>query len=396
MTKKTVRDIADSELNGKRVLVRVDFNVPMDKGVVTDTSRIKGAIPTILYLVSHHAKIILVSHLGRPKADNKDSLRMEPVGKKLSEMINLPVTCLADCIGDSIEATISNMNPGDIVLLENVRFYKEEEANDLGFAKSLARLADIYVNDAFGTAHRAHASTEGVAHLLPAYAGFLIEKELKFLGHAVENPKRPFVAIIGGAKVSSKISVLKNLLSKVDQLLIGGGMSYTFFKALGHEVGKSILEPDYIQTAKDIMAMAKEKKVELCLPKDILVADSFEETAHTKYVKNNEMPVDMEGVDIGPETIKQYSEIISKAGTVMWNGPMGVFEINIFAKGTNAIAKALAASDAITVIGGGDSAAAIAKAGLTDKMTHVSTGGGASLEFLEGIELPGIAILQNK
>ena len=391
MKKQTVKDIKD--LAGKKVLVRADFNVPLDGTTITDDSRIAGAVPTIKYLVDQKAKVIIATHMGRPKGEKKPEFTLAPVAKRLGELMNKEITLAPDCIGNEVNGLVNKMNDGDIVLLENVRYYKEETKNDPDFAKQLACGMDIFVNDAFGTAHRAHASTEGVTKHLPAYAGMLIEKELDYFGKALENPKRPFVAIIGGAKVSSKIEVLKSMMDKVDTLLIGGGMSYTFLKSRGYEVGKSILETDYIDTAKEITALAKEKGVNLVLADDILVADDYSNDANTQVVSYDAIPASWEGLDIGPKAIKIFKDIIATAGTVIWNGPVGVFEMKAFATGTNEIAKALADSSAITIIGGGDSAAAIKKAGLTDKMDHISTGGGASLELLEGKELPGIAAL---
>jgi len=396
MAKKSVKDLSAKDIKGKRVLVRVDFNVPLDeKKNVTSDKRIKESLPTIKFLMERGAKVILVSHLGRPSGVTED-LRMDPVAAKLEELLGKKVTKLDDCIGEEVEQQVSGMNEGDVCLLENVRFYKEEEANDEQFAKKLASLADIYVNDAFGTAHRAHASTEGVAHFLPAYAGFLIEKELDMMGKALMNPKRPFVAIIGGAKISTKIGVLKNLLSKVDTLVVAGGMVYTFLKAQGYEVGKSLVEDKSIDTAKMFLAQAKAGKAKVIMDKDVVVASEMSENARTKVVKIDQIPPDMMGVDMGPESLKTIKEVVREAGTVIWNGPVGVFEIPKFAKGTFDVAKALAESKAVTIIGGGDSASAVKKAGVADKMTHISTGGGASLEYLEGIELPGIAALQDK
>jgi len=396
MAKKSVKDLSAKDIKGKRVLVRVDFNVPLDeKKNVTSDKRIKESLPTIKFLMERGAKVILVSHLGRPSGVTEE-LRMDPVAAKLEELLGKKVTKLDDCIGEEVEQQVSGMNEGDVCLLENVRFYKEEEANDEQFAKKLASLADIYVNDAFGTAHRAHASTEGVAHFLPAYAGFLIEKELDMMGKALMNPKRPFVAIIGGAKISTKIGVLKNLLSKVDTLVVAGGMVYTFLKAQGYEVGKSLVEDKSIDTAKMFLAQAKAGKAKVIMDKDVVVASEMSENARTKVVKIDQIPPDMMGVDMGPESLKTIKEVVREAGTVIWNGPVGVFEIPKFAKGTFDVAKALAESKAVTIIGGGDSASAVKKAGVADKMTHISTGGGASLEYLEGIELPGIAALQDK
>lgn len=396
MAKKSIADLGEKDLKGKRVLVRVDFNVPMDKEKkITDDTRIKASLPTIKYLIEKGAKVILVSHLGRPDGITED-LRLDPIAKRLEELLKKKVLKLDDSIGEEVEQAISQMKNGDVILLENIRFYKEEEANDEQFARKLADLADIYVNDAFGTAHRAHASTAGVAAFLPAYAGFLIQKELDVMGKALTDPKRPFVAIIGGAKISTKIAVLKNLLNKVDTLIIGGGMVYTFLKAKGFEIGKSLVEDKSIDAAKEFMARAEASKAKVIFAKDIVVASEMSDKATTKVVSVDQIPPDMMGVDAGPETIKAIKEEIKKAGTVVWNGPVGVFEIPKFAKGTNEIAKALAASKAVSIIGGGDSAAAVEKAGVADKITHISTGGGASLEFLEGKELPGIAVLQEK
>ena len=394
MAKKTIAELSEKDLKGKRVLVRVDFNVPMDKQKkITDDIRIKEALPTIKYLSEKGAKVILVSHLGRPDGVTED-LRLNPIAKRLEELLKKKIVKLDDSIGEEVEQAISKMNDGDIVLLENIRFYKEEEANDEQFARKLAELADIYVNDAFGTAHRAHASTAGVAQFLPAYAGFLIQKELDVMGKALKDPKRPFVAIIGGAKISTKIAVLKNLLNKVDTLIIGGGMVYTFLKAKGMEIGKSLVEDKSIDQAKVFMAQAEASKAKVIFAKDIVVASEISDKAATKVVKVENIPADMMGVDAGPETIKIIKEEIKNAGTVVWNGPVGVFEIPKFAKGTNEIARALADSKAVSIIGGGDSAAAVEAAGVANKITHISTGGGASLEFLEGKELPGIAVLQ--
>jgi phosphoglycerate kinase len=396
MAKRSISDLSEKELIGKRVLVRVDFNVPMDKAkVITDDTRIKESLPTIKYLVDKGAKVILVSHLGRPKGITED-LRMDPVAKKLEELLKKKVLKLNDSVGQEVEQAISKLNNGDVCLLENIRFYKEEEANDEQFARKLADLADIYVNDAFGTAHRAHASTAGVAAFLPAYCGFLIQKELDIMGKALTDPKRPFVAIIGGAKISSKIGVLKHLLGKVDTLIIGGGMLYTFLKARGLEVGKSLVEDNSIDQAKIFLASAQASKTKVVFATDVVVSSEFSEKAIIKTVPVEQIPPDMMGMDTGPESIKVFKEIIKTAGTVVWNGPVGVFEMPKFAKGTNEIARALAESKAITIIGGGDSAAAVEASGVADKITHISTGGGASLEFLEGKELPGIAVLQDK
>jgi len=397
--KKCISDLKKEELQGKKVLVRVDFNVPRDKktGEITDDRRIKEAIPTIKYLIENGAKVILVSHLGRPNGVTED-LRLNKVGERLSQLLGRPVQKLDDCLGEEVEKAISQMRDGDVTLLENVRFYKEEEENDESFSKKLASLADLYVNDAFGTAHRAHASTEGVARIIPGVCGFLIKKELEIMGKALTDPKRPFVAIIGGAKVSTKISVIKNLAQKVDVLVIGGGMIYTFQKALGFEVGKSLVEEKFIDEAKLIWAELKAMdKLKLITPvDDVVTTDISAPDAPVKIVKSGQIPADMMGVDIGPETIKLIKDVVKTAGTVVWNGPLGIFENPKFAVGTIEIAKSLAESKAITIVGGGDSAAAVEKAKVVDKITHVSTGGGASLEFLEGKELPGIAVLQDK
>ena len=394
MSKKTIKDI---DVSGKKVLVRCDFNVPQDEnGNITDNRRILGAIPTIKYLIDHNAKVILCSHLGRPKEEVKKEFSLAPVQKELSKELGIEVKLADDIVGESAKKLTQDMKEKEVVLLENVRFDKREEQNDREFSKELASLAEIYVNDAFGTAHRAHSSTAGVAEFLPAVSGFLIEKEIKFLGEALNNPKRPFVSIIGGKKVSDKISVINNLLEKVDTLLIGGGMAYTFFKAEGLNIGSSLCEDDKLDLAKELIEKAKKKNVKLLLPIDVVVAKEFSSDAESKVVKVDEIEDGWEGMDIGPETIKQFEEILKNAKTIMWNGPLGVFEFDKFAKGTNEIAKIIGNTDAITVIGGGDSAAAIEKAGMADKMTHISTGGGASLEFLEGKNLPGISCLQDK
>ena len=394
MNKKTIEDI---EVSGKKVLVRCDFNVPLDGDKITDETRIVAALPTIQYLLDHNAAVILTSHLGRPKGEFNMKYSLAPVAARLSEKLGKPVVLAKDVIGEDAKKCVSEMKPGDVVLLENVRFHKEEEKNDPEFAKALASFAEIYVNDAFGTAHRAHASTEGVTHYLPAVAGYLIGKELDFLGNAVENPKRPFVAILGGAKVKDKIGVITNLLEKVDTLIIGGGMAYTFQKALGYEIGKSLLDEERIELAKDMMQKAKDKGVKLLLPVDNVCGNDFKDDCDKITVDAAAgIPADYEGMDIGPKSIKLFSEAIKEAKTVVWNGPMGVFEMPNFAVGTLAVATAMAESDAITIIGGGDSAAAVTQMGLADKMSHISTGGGASLEFLEGKELPGVAALNDK
>lgn len=388
--------VSDLDMAGKRVLVRVDFNVPLQDGEVADDSRIRAALPTIEYLRRQGARVILVSHLGRPKGQVVEGLRMAPVARRLGELLGTEVKTVPACVGPEVEAAAARLNDGDVLLLENVRFYPGEEKNDPEFAKQLAAVADAYVNDAFGTAHRAHASTVGVAKLLPAAAGFLIQKELEFLGRALENPERPFLAILGGAKVSDKIGVIRNLLPKVDAIAIGGGMAYTFLKAQGLEVGKSIVDEDRIGLAKELLDEAKERGVAMLLPVDVVVADKFGEDAARQIVDVAEIPADWQGLDIGPKTRKLFAKEIARAKTVVWNGPMGVFEWAPFAEGTEEVARAMADSGAVTIVGGGDSAAAVAQYGLTDKMSHVSTGGGASLEFLEGKELPGIAALQDR
>lgn len=392
MNKKTIEDI---EVSGKKVLVRCDFNVPLDietKTQITDDRRIVGALPTIKYLLDNNAKVILCSHIGKTK--NKQTLA--PVAKRLSELLNMNVIFASDVVGEDAKAKAAALKDGEVMLIENVRLHPEEEANDETFAKELASLAEIYVNDAFGTAHRAHASTEGVTKYLPAVCGYLIQKEIGIMGKALENPERPFAAILGGSKVSSKIGVINNLMEKVDTLIIGGGMTYTFVKAMGGTIGDSLLEEDKVELAKELIEKAKAKGVKMVFPIDTVVANEFKADAEAKIVPSMEIPDGYQGLDIGPETIALYSEIIKNQKTIIWNGPMGVFEFESFAKGTNAIAEAMAESDAITIIGGGDSAAAVEQAGLAEKMSHVSTGGGASLEFMEGIELPGIAALNEK
>lgn len=393
MAKKT---IADLNVQGQRVLMRVDFNVPMQDGVITDDKRIRAALPSIKHLLEQGGKVILMSHFGRPKGKPEDAFRLDPIAKRLSELLGQSVQKADDCIGPEVTTLANSLKPGEVLLLENVRFYAEEEKNDPQFAKALAALGDVYVNDAFGTAHRAHASTAGVAEYLPAVSGFLMEKELEFLGRAVEEPKRPFVAILGGAKVKDKIAVIEALLNKVDTLIIGGGMAYTFFKAQGYEIGKSLLDAERLEFCQEIMAKAKEKGVNVLLPIDIVVGKEFAADTEHKVVPVTGIPADWEGLDIGPESTKLFSEAVKNAGTVIWNGPMGVFEFEAFAHGTRGVAQALAASSAVTVIGGGDSAAAVEQMGLADDMTHVSTGGGASLEFLEGKMLPGVAALNDK
>ena len=394
MTKKTVRDV---ELQGRKVLVRVDFNVPMDENqVITDENRITGALPTIRYLIEKGAKTILCSHLGRPKGEFNLKYSLAPVASRLGELLGQPVKMARDVIGADADAVVASLKDGEVALLENLRFHKEEEKNAEDFSKKLASYADIYVNDAFGTAHRAHASTEGVAHFLPAVSGFLIEKELQFMGMALNNPDRPFVAILGGAKVSDKLGVINNLLEKVDTLIIGGGMAYTFTAAMGGQVGESLLEKDKVDYASEMLIKAKEKGVKLLLPVDTVIADKFDNEANTRVVPTGEIPDGWQGLDIGPETVKMFTDAIKSAKTVVWNGPMGVFEMPVFAVGTKAVAQALADSQATTIVGGGDSAAAVTQMGFADRISHISTGGGASLEFLEGLVLPGVAALNDK
>jgi len=391
MAKKSVLDL---DASGKRVLVRCDFNVPLEGSRITDDRRITEALPTIERLRSQGAVVVLASHLGRPKGLDP-TLSLAPVAARLTELLGIPVPLLPDSVGPEVEAEVGAAKPGDVLLLENVRFHPEEEANDPAYAKQLASLADVYVNDAFGTAHRAHASTEGVAHILPGYAGLLILKEIEHLGQAVGNPKRPFVAIMGGSKVKDKIALIDNLLPKVDSLLIGGGMTYTFLKAQGLEIGKSILDTASLEYARKLLAEFPEK---IHLATDVVASDTFSADANTKVVSVNEIPADQEGLDIGPETSAAFTKIIENAGTVLWNGPVGVFELRPFQAGTIAVARAMAAATAkgaITIVGGGDSAAAVEIFGYADHVTHVSTGGGASLEFLEGKVLPGIAALQD-
>lgn len=394
--KKTIRDI---DLKGKRVLIRCDFNVPLDSNQnITDDTRIRAALPTLEYLVTQGAKVVVMSHLGRPKGKAAAEFSLAPVAVRLAELLGKQVE-FADSdvvVDDSVKEKVAALKDGDVLLLQNVRFRKEETDNEPGFAKELASLGDVFVQEAFGTAHRAHASTAGVADYLPCVSGFLIEKEVKFLGSVLQNPQRPFVAIMGGAKVGDKIKVIENLLTKVDTLIIGGGMSYTFYKAMGLEIGKSILDADNIDLAKMLLEKATSLNVKLLLPVDIVCADEFSNDAKYQTYSRDQIPSDMMGLDIGEETVKLYSEEIAKAKTVVWNGPMGVFEMENFAKGTKAIAEALAISDATTIIGGGDSAAAVEQFGLADKMSHISTGGGASLEFLEGKILPGISIIEEK
>jgi phosphoglycerate kinase len=387
--KRTVRDL---EPEGKRVFVRCDFNVPLENGQITDDRRIVEALPTIKYLLDRRAIVILASHLGRPKGVTP-SLSLNPVAARLSELLNQQVPLLPDCVGPEVQAAVKATATGHAVLLENVRFHPEEEANDPAFAKQLASLADLYVNDAFGTAHRAHASTEGIAHDLPSAIGFLIEKELKFLGEAVNDPKRPFIAIMGGSKVHDKIALIESLLAKVDRLLVGGGMTYTFLKAQGHEIGGSLLDAGSIDYCATLLKAHGEK---LVLPTDVVVAHELSPTTQTSVVATAEIPADQLGADIGPASTAAFAKLIAEAQTILWNGPMGVFEMAPFESGTKGVAEAMAQSTGVTIVGGGDSAAAVEKYGLADKMTHVSTGGGASLEFLEGKSLPGIAIIPDR
>lgn len=391
--KKSVEDI---DVSGKKVLVRCDFNVPLEDGNITDDNRIVGALPTIKYLLKQNAKIILCSHMGRPKGEYNKKYSLAPVAERLSILLDKNIILASDVIGEDAISKANVLKKGEILLLENVRFHKEETKNDPEFAKKLASLAEVYVNDAFGTAHRAHASTAGVAEYLPAVCGFLIQKEIDVMGSALSNPKRPFVAILGGAKVSDKIGVISNLIEKVNTLIIGGAMAYTFDKSLGGKIGKSLCEYDKLDMAKALIKKAEEKGVKFLLPVDTVCAKEFSNDSERKIFTTNEIPDDYMGLDIGPKTIKLFAEELKGAGTVVWNGPMGVFEMENFAKGTKAVAQAIADSGAVSIIGGGDSAAAVEKFNLSDKITHISTGGGASLEFLEGLELPGIAALNDK
>jgi phosphoglycerate kinase len=391
--KKTLKDM---NFKGKKVLVRVDFNVPLKDGVVGDKTRIKAALPTIEYLIKEEAKVLLISHLGRPGGEPKDDLRMDPVAKALANLLNKEVKKADDCIGEEVKKAADNLENGEVLVLENSRFHAGEKANDPEFAKELASLADLYVNDAFGAAHRAHATTVGVTEYLPAAAGFLMQRELNALGEVMENPESPFVAIMGGAKVSDKIDVIKNLINKVDKLIVAGGIANTFLLAKGYEVGDSLVEADKVELAKELMAEAEEKGVEIVLPIDVVIADDFSNDANTQTVAADEIPAGWQVLDCGgPQSLENYKEIIKNAKTVIWNGPLGVFEMEKFAHGTVELAKALAESDAHSVIGGGDSAAAINQAGVADKMSHISTGGGASLMFFEGKELPGVAALDD-
>ena len=393
LNKKSIEDI---DVSNKRVLARCDFNVPLKDGAITNDKRIVAALPTIQYLIDHGAKLILCSHLGRPKEGWEPEFSLAPVAKRLSELLKKDVIMAKDVIGEDAKAKAAALKPGDVMLLENVRYHKEEKANDPAFAKELASLAEVYVNDAFGAAHRAHASTAGVADYLPAVCGFLMQKEIDFIGGTIANPKRPFVAILGGAKVSDKIGVIENLLDKVDTLIIGGGMAYTFFKVKGYSIGKSICEDDKLELAGEIMKMAEAKGVRFLIPVDNNCADDFKEDCNAMMVDSDNIPDGWMGMDIGPKTIALFCDAVKDAGTVIWNGPMGVCEFSKFTDGTFAVAKAIADSSAISVIGGGDSVAAVTKLGFADKMTHISTGGGASLEFMEGKKLPGVECLMDK
>ena len=394
MNKRTIRDI---DLRRRRVLVRVDFNVPQDEqGQITDETRIVASLPTIRYLIGRGARVILVSHLGRPKGVD-EKLRMDVVAKALQQHLGQPVKKVDDCIGPKVEQAVDALRPGEVLLLENVRFHPEEEKNDPEFAKALAKLADIYVNDAFGTAHRAHASTAGIAdYVHPAVAGFLMSREIEVMGKALNNPDRPFAAILGGAKVEDKIPVIANLITKVNALLVGGGMAYTFFKAKGYEIGRSILDAKHVDLARELMTQAEQAGIRWELPTDIVVAAENSDNAERKVVPADAIPADWMGLDIGPATREAYAKVIAKASTVVWNGPMGVFEKAAFAEGTRAVARAMAESKATTIVGGGDTAAAVEQMGFAEGMTHISTGGGASLEFLEGKVLPGVAVLDDK
>lgn len=393
MQKKTLNDV---DVKGKKVFMRVDFNVPLDKDLnVTDDTRIKAALPSIKYIIDNGGKLILASHLGRPKGKVVEEFRLNPAAKKLQELLGKPVLKLDDCIGDAVAGAVNNMQEGDVIVLENLRFHPEEEANDENFAKQLASLADIYVNDAFGTCHRAHASTAGIAKFLPAYAGFLVEKEIEYLGNATQNPQKPFVAVMGGAKVADKIPMIENLIDKVDVFIIGGGMCYTFLKAQGVKIGASKLEEDKVDLAKSFIDKIQSQGKKILLPIDHVIGDKFAEDAHVKTVEGD-IEDGWMGLDIGPETIKLFEDELKNSKTVVWNGPMGVFEMKPFAEGTKDIAQCLANTDTVSILGGGDTAAAASAFGVADKMTHISTGGGASLEFLQGKELPGIAALLDK
>ncbi|MBQ0138563.1 MAG: phosphoglycerate kinase [Kurthia sp.] len=391
--KKTMNDV---ELSGKRVFVRVDFNVPMEDGNITDDTRIRAVLPTIKHLIEQNAKIILASHLGRPKGEVVEELRLDAVALRLAELLRKPVLKLDESVGNDVKNVVANMQDGDIVLLENVRFHKGEEKNDAALAKEFSELADVYVNDAFGAAHRAHATTAGIAAYIPAVSGRLLEKELDVLGKALSTPERPFTAIIGGAKVKDKIGVIDNLLDLVDNLIIGGGLAYTFIKAQGYEIGNSLVEDDKIELAKQFMQKAQEKGVNFLMPVDAVIAKEFAADAENKVVAIDEIPADWMSLDIGPKTAEIYAETIQNSKLIIWNGPMGVFEMDAFANGTKAVANAMAATEGYTIIGGGDSAAAVEKFEVAEKMNHISTGGGASLEFMEGKQLPGVEALQEK
>ncbi|MFD0712184.1 phosphoglycerate kinase [Paenibacillus sp. GCM10027626] len=393
MNKKSVRDV---EVNGKRVFVRVDFNVPLENGAITDDTRIRETLPTINYLIEKGAKVILASHLGRPKGQVVEELRLTPVAARLSELLGKPVAKADEAVGEAVKAQVNAMQAGDVLLLENVRFYPGEEKNDPVLAQAFAELADLFVNDAFGAAHRAHASTEGIARQLPAVSGLLMEKELDVLGKALNNPERPFTAIVGGSKVKDKIDVINKMLEIADNIIIGGGLSYTFFKAQGYEIGQSLVDNEKLELALGFINKAKELGKNFLLPVDIVVSDDFSASANTKIVNVDGIPADWEGIDIGPKTRELYADVIKNSKLVVWNGPMGVFEIEPFSHGTQAVARACAETAGYTVIGGGDSAAAAEKFGLADKMNHISTGGGASLEFMEGKELPGVVALNDK
>ncbi|QAY67320.1 phosphoglycerate kinase [Paenibacillus protaetiae] len=393
MNKKSVRDV---EVSGKRVFVRVDFNVPLENGKITDDTRIRETLPTIKYLTEKGAKVILASHLGRPKGAVVEELRLTPAAERLSELLGQPVAKANEAIGDAVKAQVAALQNGDVLLLENVRFYAGEEKNDPELAKAFAELADLYVNDAFGAAHRAHASTEGIAHYLPAVSGLLMEKELDVLGKALNNPERPFTAIVGGSKVKDKIDVINKMIEIADNIIIGGGLSYTFFKAQGYEIGKSLVDNEKLDLALSFIQKAKDLGKNFLIPVDIIVADDFSKDANTKAVDVDGIPAEWEGIDIGPKTRELYADVIRKSKLVVWNGPMGVFEIEPFSHGTQAVARACAETAGYTVIGGGDSAAAAEKFGLADKMDHISTGGGASLEFMEGKALPGVVALNDK
>ncbi|MFP4490316.1 MAG: phosphoglycerate kinase [Spirochaetaceae bacterium] len=391
----SVKNVKDLNLSGKRVLVRADFNVPLKEGEITDDTRIKAALPTLEYILEQEgASIVLMSHLGRPKGERKAELSLAPIGGRLAELLGVPVKTAPDCVGEETLSMAKGLEAGEVLLLENLRFYKEETDNDPGFAEKLAQNGDVYINDAFGTAHRAHASTEGVARLLPSAAGFLIDKEVRFFEHVLSNPEKPFVAIIGGAKVSTKIGVLETLLDKCTTLVIGGAMSYTFLKAQGYSVGASKIEEEYLDTAKSLLEQAEKAGVQVVLPEDHMCAEEFSEEAQPRYVDTMEIPGELIGLDIGPNTLERLHSIIGEAKTLVWNGPMGVFEFESYAKGTLEVAEMVSKCKGTTIVGGGDSVAAVNKFGFADSIDHVSTGGGASLEFLEGKKLPGIAVLE--